>query len=355
MDESLLEPTWVDLLTRETGWGSMQYSTMESMIGINNRGYGGVVPQNNDHGGITLFTRPRLNLSYNNLSADRVLTPLMTESKATYQRYFRDLLDPEGVFERKRGVSPFLDPKQAFIPLLTNNLLSLSGWPDLQVGTYTSPQGVYREEYSQIDDSGFIWNSFDFTANFRNIQGDPISALFHNWLIYACRAYEGTLLPHDDSILENEKDYETAIWRLVVSPDWEYVHKIGRTIAFPTNVPFGSIFNYDHDRMRMNDLDQISIQFRGSGVMYNDPILFKVFNEVVAAFNPDMLRLKRGSNGLFQDPAGNKRLLRISKEDKAFLNYYGYPHIDEADGRLSWFIDREVYDALIQYRAGIRR
>lgn len=340
MDESLLDLSWVDLLQRTSGYGGFRQATMETMIGLNNRGYGGIIPHNDDFNGLTLFTRPRMNLSYNNLSGNRLLTPLLTSDKATYQCYIKNLLDPVTATAKPTETSPFFDQKQAFIPLLTNTLLTFSGWPDTGVGTYTSAQGVYREEWSMVDDVSRVYNSWDGTATFRNIQGDPVSALFSSWLHYMSGVYEGVMLPHEDSLWEQEKDYETGIFRLVMSADWEYVHKIAKTIAFPTSVPTGSAFNYDYERPRVSDGDQISINFRCQGAEYNDPILFEEFNWVVAEFNPLMKKLVNSNQG-YQDPT--KRLLRISQEDRKFLNYYGYPHIDPDTGRMSWFIESSVY------------
>lgn len=343
MDEKLLDLSWIDLLQRSTGYGGFRLSTMESLIGLNNHGYGGIVPHNDDFIGIGLFTRPRMNLSYNNLSADRTMTPLLTDNKMSYQAYIRQVLDPEFCKANPDRVSPLLDPKQAFIPLLSNTLISASGWPDLGLGTFTSTQGVYREEWSMIDDTAMTNNAFDITCNFRNIQGDPVSMLFNMFLRYMSGVYEGIMLPHEDSLWEFEKDYEIGFYRLILSPDWEYVNKIAKTIMFPTSVPMGAIFNYDNEKPRASDLDQITIQFRAQGAEYNDPILFTEFNDVVSDFNPDMLRVRKGTDG-WVDPTG--RLLRIQREDRKFLNFYGYPHIDPETGKLDWFIDSTVYKQL---------
>jgi len=236
-----------------------------------------------------------------------------------------------------------VDPKQAFIPLLSNTLISASGWPDMQLGTFTSQQGVYREEWSILDDTSMINNAFDITCNFRNIQGDPVSVLFTTWLHYMAGVYEGTMLPYPDSIWEQEKDYECAFYRLVLSPDFDYVNKIARTIMFPTSAPTGAIFNYETDKPRAADLDQITVQFRAQGAEYNDPILIDEFNELVAEFNPAMGNLKLTSDG-YKDPSG--ALLRIAKADRKYLNFYGYPHIDPATGKIDWFIATDVYNQL---------
>lgn len=266
----------------------------------------------------------------------------------TYQTYIRDMLDCETAAGSPERRCPFLDPQQAFIPLLTNTMLSLTGWPDTVVGTYTAAQGVYREEWSMVDDTAKIYNAFSLTGTFRNIQGDPVSSLFSSWVHYISSVYEGTMMPHMDALQDQEKDYETAIYRLVVSSDWEYVHKIGRTIGFPVSVPTGTTFNYDHDRPRVADGDQISIEFRCQGAEYNDPILIEEFNMTVATFNPRMANLVNTSDG-YLDPTG--ALVKISKEDRKYFNYYGYPHISPATGQLSWFIDRAVHDTLANNRS----
>src|SRR5574343_43889 len=336
----LLDPTYIDLLTRESGFGTYRQTVIELLAGLNNRGFGGIVPHNNDNAGITLFTRPRLNLSYDNLAASRVITPMMVEDILSYGAYIRDVLDPHGAIVYRKKNCPLIDIHQPFIPLLTNTLINCSGWPDLTMSTFTSNPGDYQEEYSLADGVYKLYNTWNLNCNFRNIDGDPITTLFHFWHEYQGLIHDGSMWPHLDAVVENEVDYETAIWRLVLNADRSKVQKIARTIAFPTTVPLGAAFNYDNNLMKVTDNDQISIQFQCMGVEYNDPILLYEFNRVVIEFNANMADDRRESYHT-----------KLRKEEMAYFNNTGFPRINTSNhNELEWWVPNDVYQVLTKAR-----
>ena len=241
---------WLDILSRESGYGTARGIHADILAGINARGFGTMLPHNNDHSGLTFFTRPRCNLSYDNLSASRVLSPLMTDKRMSYQAYIRDILDPVSVQRPGRKNCPLIDPRQAFIPIMSNLLMNVSGFPDIVSSCWTSNPGLYQEEYSLPDGPVKLYNTFDITCNFRNIDGDPLTGLFMAWREYYGLSYEGTVLPHTDAIVEDEVDFFTAIYRLVTNRDMTHVQKIARTIAYPISINVGSAFNYDVNALR---------------------------------------------------------------------------------------------------------
>lgn len=336
----LLDPTYVDLLTRESGFGTYRQTVIELLAGLNNRGFGGMVPHNTDNQGLMLFTRPRLNLSYDNLAASRVLTPMMVEDSISYGAYIRDLLDPHGAIVYRKKNCPLLDLGQPFMPILTNTLINASGWPDLQMGTFTSDAGDYQEEYSFADGTYKLYHTWEMTCNFRNIDGDPITTLFHFLHEYEGLVHDGSIFPHTDAIVEQEIDYNIAIWRLVLNFDRTRVQKIARTIAFPTTVPMGAAFNYDNSLTKVTENDQISVQFKCQGAEYNDPILLYEFNRLVTDFNSDMVDGKRTSTHT-----------KLSKEELGYFNFVGYPRINvENHNELEWWVPNAVYAALTKVR-----
>lgn len=91
--------------------------------GLDHRNAGAAFQKNTDHQGLTLFTRPQLNLTYNNVLADRQLLPLLDEEPGSMYRAIRSMLDP-----RLALSSRLFDPKQAFITVLTNTLVNVSGF-----------------------------------------------------------------------------------------------------------------------------------------------------------------------------------------------------------------------------------
>lgn len=332
----------VDVLARLSAYGDLTSALRNTLMGFNHRGFGSPVPYNAENHGITFFTRPRLNLSYDNVAMDRVLTPFLADDPDSYQRAMRLMLDPEAGRGRTLSVgtrrihqldSNLFDYRQAFIPLLTNNLLSMSGWPDPSMDMYVSNPGVTREVWSMADGPVELRNNFDLTANFRNILGDPITLLFWMWYRYIGNVRSGKMVPWPEEVIENRIDYQTGIWRMTLDPARKYIQKISRTIATPTAVPFGAAMDYSTDSpFNPTNASQISIPFSCIGAEYNDPILFTEFNVLVCAHNIDMF-----------GPNRDKLMLKIPIEELAYFNFYGYPRIDFRTAELEWYVYRSDY------------
>ncbi|MNI40199.1 hypothetical protein D3C73_944090 [compost metagenome] len=227
-----------------------------------------------------------------------------------------------------------IDQKNAFIPILTNCLQSLGGWPDLSVETFTSTPGNYQESWAMVDSSSRFYEVYELNASFKNIEGDPISVLFSSWLHYMSGVYEGSMVPYPNNLVERRIDYQTRIYRLLLDPSRRYVQKIAACgAAFPLNSPLGNSFNFSNEGVYNQDNDQISIRFKAMGADYNDPITFQEFNAVVQIFNPDM----KGDN------ADRSRTLRmLTQEELKSFNYEGYPRIDPESFELQWWVPKEV-------------
>lgn len=340
--------TAIDTVTKTSGLGSVSEAYQLMLGGINHRGLGNPVPLNRDGGGIVLMTRPYLNLSYDNAKQCRLLMPLLTGSDFTLQRYIRAMLDPRS----HRGLNSLavpcklLAPTNPFMPLFTNNLLSVSGWPDIVADTHTSKEGVIKESWSMIDGFAHVANRFDLTLNFRNTEGDPITAAIFAWITYATMVRRGKLMPYTDSIVNNRIDYCTRIYHLITDPSKRFVTKIAATGAsFPTTVPIGSAFNYNGDQTYVTSTEQLSFNFACMGADYNDPITISEFNRISAMYNPDMRIARVGDvdlkvAGELLGP-GNERIFRIPPSEVANSNYYGTPIIHPKTNELFWYVTRE--------------
>lgn len=337
----------VDFVSRLNGYGSLTSAQTNNLRGVNVNLNGTPAPKNKDHYGITFFTRPDLNMSYDNLGSDRMLSSLLSEDKSSMARAIRVLLDPRG--EAAGRISNLVDPEMSFIPVLTNSLISMSGWPDLTVDTYTSKEGAYKEAYSMVDSTSHIFNTFDITANFRNIQGDPITLLFAVWIRYASLVYDGTLVPHPENMFQNTIDYQTRVYRLVMDADFRHVQKIAACGAgFPMASPLGAAFNYSNEGEWNEENDQISIPFRCIGANYLDPILVKEFNQTVSMRNVNMRDGNRGDTMIkisaTEDypPYGG-----IGSSLLNLLTHKLYPRIDPFTMELEWWSKTGNYiDAL---------
>jgi hypothetical protein len=334
------------------GFGEFTSAATLAYHGFNHRGYQNPIQANTDNQGLTFFTRPRLNLSYDNIVRDRIFAVLAGDKEMSVQRAVRAWLDPVGSkitgnsgsgtkqknATRENYHCPLVDDENIFITLLSNNLMTISGWQDPYVDTFTSTEGVYKEQWSMIDGPSKFHGVFSLNATFRNIVDDPITLMFHIWTSYAARVYDGTFNPYNDAIFENYIDYQTRIYRLILDHSRTYVTKICATgAAFPTANNLGAVFNYNQDKPNTDEIDQVSINFQCIGAIYNDPILVDAFNRSTYITNPNLID-------------GNRETYytKIQPNEKMAFNYFGYPHINPKTMELEWWVKKEDYKRIME-------
>lgn len=362
INSDTISPELLDLTFRKTGLGGIGSSTYTILNGLNNKTNVPPLPVNTDNQGLTFFTKPCLNLSYNNVIGIRRLAFLANNDPLSMANAIRCMLNPIGfdkisVQRIGRSVSQeiygdnnrskIMDDKNPFIPLLSNTLLSLSGWPDFAPETYTSPEGINKEQVSWIDARPDILNSFDLTANFANIEGDPITTLFSTWVEYATRVAEGSMIPFPINIVENRIDYQTRIYRLILDKTRTYVQRISACgAAFPIAVPLGANLNYTSEQPLTSENNQISIPFRALGALYDDPILIKEFNKTVWLVNKSMHDNNRETD-LIKLNTNKNRI----EDEKAIFNYKSYPRINPDTNELEWWVDKVFYNRMYKILA----
>ena len=142
------------------------------------------------------------------------------------------------------------------------------------------------------------------------------------------------MLPWPECIAENEKDYDTRIYRLVLDQRRKYITKIAACgYGAPYVNPLGAAFNFDSSQPLIQDNQEISVPFKCSGWIYNDPILVIEFNSLVAEFNPSM-------SNRFRDT----QMVKLRDEEKDYFNFRSYPRISE-DGNmeLEWWVNKHLY------------
>lgn len=351
-NESLLDISLDDYF-KTTNIGSINRAIGNNLYGINHRQTPNAVPSNKDTYGLTFFTRPQLNLQADNIRNVRQFYPLLTDNPLTIQMATRCTLDPRIMYGYSFGINdnngpkigesksiitalntPLIDNKMAFIPILTNNLNSISGWPDIVAPVFTSKSGLYNEVYSQVDGLTRNFETFDIDASFRNTRGDPIIYMFYIWLHYSSLVFKGDIVPYLDFITENEIDYNSRIYRLVLDKHKNRVTKIAATGAcFPISVPTGSFFDYNNDKPFNDQNRDFTIRFTCMGVDYQDDILVNEFNKTVVIFNPNM-----------SDDLREATMVRISNINLPLFNNRGYPRINQDTYELEWWIFKETYN-----------
>jgi hypothetical protein len=333
------ELNYIDLVSL-TALGDRDRAIINNMHGFDHRQTGTQAPSNRDNYGYTFFVRPQLNMQRNNLLNTRQTSILLNTNYNSIAQFVRCTLDPRIINGYRLGnnyvpgiQTPLVDNKQAFIPILTNNLISMSGWHDLVVPTYTTSQGMYREQYAQADGIYKHYGEFELSATFRNTRGSPIPALFYYWEFYMCSVFEGKLSPYLDMIASNRIDYNTRIYRLVMSEDKRVVTDIASTgVSFPVTNPMGSIFDFNSERPYNEQNKEFTIRFKSLGSVYRDPITIREFNATVGMFNPDM----KGKP--------SSAMVKIPHSVANMFNHAGYPRIDPDTHELEWWVDKKRYE-----------
>ena len=298
-----------------------------------------------DHMGFTFFTRPQLNLSTVNIKNIRQFLPLLTNKSESIQRYARTMLDPRllyglsnttfGSFYNNEKLScSLVDKFNPFIPVLSNLLKTMSGWPDMVVPSFTSSAGLRKEQISLIDGTFEIFDTFDISCTFRNIVNEPLTMLFQTWIQYASLVFEGMIYPYLDFVSEFEIDYNTRIYRFITDDTGRHIKKAACTgAAFPKNVPLGKFYDYNREELYNTQTSEINISFTSMGALYNDVKIFYAFNKTWSIFNPSIKKWLKGD----KDSSG---LEVVPYELLPKLNYRAYPIIDMYNNEIVWLIDK---------------
>lgn len=331
--------------------GSLAQAGSNTLRGINQTKVASIVPVNKDTQGFVFFTRPMLNLNKWNLVKHRSFRPLLSTNASSVQRYVRCMLDPSLIDNHSDTITcPLVNNKLVFIPLLSNTLLTMSGWPDVVAPTYTSKQGLRKEQWAIIDGTTEINQTFDIDCTFRNIADEPISMLFSTWLNYASYVFDGQMKPYPGFEARNEIDYTTRIYRLVMDRDEKFVKKIACTIAsFPLNDPTGKFFDYDRQKTYMSQTAEINIRFKCMGAIYNDDIIVQWFNKAMSYANSslgDIIKSGFVNNASYE---------KIPRELLPKLKFEGYPLINTKTYELEWWLAKDsiAYKKIIDSANGI--
>lgn len=328
----------LDEFLSTTPMGSAKNSMAQVFAGINHRGTPNRVPMNKDYYGLAFFTRPDMNMTTKNLMRDRRFKPLLTENAKSIPRAIRAYLNYRcDEWLDQSHTSPLVDNSNIFIPVLTNHLISMSGWPDIETPTYSSDAGVRGESIAMADGTVQLLGVRDMTLNFRNMPGSPIINLFKYWQLYMECVFGGELLPHSDNMVQNTKDYETRVYRIILDNTKRFVQDIASFCAcFPVTTPYGARFNFESDTPINRANDQITINLRGSIVEYSDDILLHEFNNAVILGNSDM-----------KDGNREQSLVKVDGAYLHHFNYSGYPRINPGTFELEWWVYTSEWNAVV--------
>lgn len=339
----------LDDLLSVSGMGPLDSAVTANFWGTRRSGNPGLLPVPKENTGLTFFTRPRLNLSDSNIAAN-ILSLLANENPRSIARAIRAFLDPytggtpaAPTATTLKGLNPtiyksdLVDPLNPFITILGNNVASSSGYPDTDLNQYTSPEGVMKEQWGMIDDVCTLFGKYELNFTFKNMYGDPLGTMLYLWLFYMSSVYMGDIYPHIDSIVDNEIDYQTRIYRFVLDPTRTRVLKMFCTGAsYPTATNTGASFNQSEGKPYTDEMNLQSVSFSCFGAVYYDPRIIFWFNKTVEQFNPNMVDGKRQAT-----------YVQIPFSKYVSMDNMGYPRINPENMDMEWWISPQIYQELL--------
>jgi len=329
-----IEKTNSEILHTYLGLESLDVTLGNSLYGFNveyNRQY---IHKSKTQQGLVFFVRPQLNLSRDNISNNRLLYTMLGEDKVNMSTWVKHTLDPRSVPENG---SPVINNKQAFIPIMTNTINTMTGFPDVTFPSTTFQPGLFNEAYSIIDGTAKIYNPVDISTSFFNVSGEPVMNLLHTWGLASTLMVEGSISPYADYVIENERCYDTRIFRLVLDQTGRFVTNVAATgPGFIDSVGIGSVFDLNRDQVYNESENEHNFKFKMMGVEYKDIILLDEFNTIGEIFNP-----------LLEDGIRDDEMIKVSHVVKKYFNYLSYPRVNLETFELEYWVENAVSDKVI--------
>lgn len=296
---------------------------------------------NRDSKVMYFFTRPRLNLSKRNIIMDRILAKLGKVKGDSIEKYVRVVLDPK--LGDKTNVeyvdSNLNESDEPFITILNNTVETVSGHPDPVIDTFTSKQGVFKEEVSHYDGIDTLYGTWDATINFTNVASEGVWLLFDTWIKYGTLAKIGKVMPYTRYQLARQIDYQSCMYTLVMDSDGRTIKHTSSTILFPTAISKGRIYDSSKDNPTRAGDKEVSIRFKCIGAEYDDPISLFEFNKHVATFAPSLRGYLNG------DITNSEYVVVPPNIYKRFSNRC-IPFIDLYNGKLEWLVNKNDVKSL---------
>lgn len=316
--------------------GSVDRALGNALYGFNHTNVKPVIEKDVDVVEKVFFVRPQLNMSASNLRNDREMTNLITMAADTIQSYIRYTLDPRLIFSKSNNENKktpsFMDNQNPFIPLLSNTLRTMSGFPDRTLPTFTSKSGVRGEQYTAPDGIFDFHGIVEIDCVFDKLKGDPVERLISTWTRIMGLQVEGILVPYMQEDIMRTRNFDTRIYRINLDGTGTFVTSISATgVAFPIVDNIGKQFDYERDRPRDRG-NTTNFRFRAIDVIYNDPILIKEFNDTSAQFNRNIKDMLNGRE---------HNLFKLPRSIKNNYNNVGYPIINDETMELEWYISKD--------------
>lgn len=279
------------------------------------------VPERVVKNGYVFITRPEINVESANVRLNRTFGLLDTFDVNSLQFMIRCLLSTRFTESNMAlaSSSPWVDVRNPFLQIVSNNLVSISGFPTYQLDSYQEEGGYYGEVQVFPTGSVSFKSPYDIQLSLLDPYGGPLFALFYMWELYIDLVARGELLAYPDQITDQVINYSSSIYRFQMDPSLQYIENWGKaTGCWPWTHPGASIFDFSTSDSTSEATRTLSITFKcGSGSTdLNDPIVIQEFNTLVERFYPPLIAIRKG------EPSNLIRCGMTASE-----NYLGIPYI----------------------------
>lgn len=328
----------INSTSRSLGAGSDESRYQDLFYGMNRLPQIPHLPTFTENQGLIFFTRPELNLSYNNISGVRKLDSFCeSEDVNSTAHAIKCALDPITQKQLSRKVSKLIDANNPYITYLTNLCLTMNQPPDIGIDTYTTPEGILREQWMIPDGVVETNGYYDISCVFANIPGNPVPMTIYAWLHYIHHLRFGPCVPHVENRRAGRMDFFTRIERFTLDKSGCIDQFWHSGASLPKNMSLGSFFAYNKLEPTSVDNKQFTVQFGCVGSIANDPIQLAEFNMRMMRWNPKLA-----------DGVREREYIKINLMDYGITNYYGYPLIDLNTREMQWWIKREDLGMLLK-------
>lgn len=359
---------WNDRIRLTLGLGLAAQRVTNPYMGFNHMMASNPTPVNREYGGLTFITRPDFNLCFDNIANSRKMSNMASQPKSSLDYSILAALDPD--FElgfsdspmedgrrKNRLGTPFMkdimfDNLQAFIPLLSTQMLSLSGMPDQSVDNWMSEEGLMREQWGMVDSTHEINNQYSMSMSLNNPYGNPIMRMMGVWLEYMSGIKMGKFKPKMRNSIQRRIDYQSRIYGFKYDALGNITRFWTACVCWPMNDNAGQMANVDNTKPQLNDDTTINLNWQCIGARFDDPLYMEMFNLTVSMFNPDMMPQPGSVAAGNFIPIAEDQLVPIAPQLLPLFNYYGYPHIDSLRRKLTWYVYQADYQFILK-RAGL--
>lgn len=270
------------------GWSA---PLINSLRGLRILGNGpAMMPLSDNTIGLSLVTRPQLDLSDENITRSEKLVSLYGAGQNSIGAYVRGLLD-ERWASTHSGI--ILDNLNPFITPLTEFLKTSTGFNDLQISIDTTEPGLRGQVYQRVTSKLEFNEAYTMQQTYYNPKPSVLQAVFQYWEDYISEVTSGDrqVGPRAWYLMGNRIDYDCRIYHLIMNKDSYFLEHIFATVqSIPISYPAGAISTIDNSQtsLRGEGQDDFSIQFASVAQRQDEWGLIQAFNEHSFLYNPNI-------------------------------------------------------------------